>query len=105
MIHLAKPGSYAGDLSVDQANKLDILLSPLPSHDQQPMADFGRGRSEPGERSLIEDSCDKKLRNEFYADGIGGLMRSSRQSSLYADYPKDEAVLSSIRGQDDDMNH
>ena len=65
------------DLSVDQANKLDMLLS----QENNSMAGFGP--SDDRDRSLIEDSCDKKLRNEFYADGgPGALMRTSRHGSL-----------------------
>ena len=61
-------------------------------------ADFGRS-PEQRDRSLIEDSCDQKLRNEQFFPENGGLsllMRTSRQSSLMADVIKDEA-LSSIK--------
>ena len=81
---------YQGDLSVDQANKLDMLLSQ--DEEQQTMAQFGGGAAITGsydtraDRSLIEDSCDQKMRKEFYADGgPGQLMSTSRQSSLLAE--------------------
>ena len=67
------------------------------------MAEFG-GMSEVKDRSLIEDSCDQKLRKEYFAEGPADLMRTSRQSSLLADLQKEDAVkasLNSIVGQED----
>ena len=99
---------YQGDLSVDQANKLDILLS----HDEQTMAQFGGGTTissnyNTRDRSLIEDSCDKKLRNDFYADGGPGvLMSTSRQSSLLAELNRGEEALNHMQDRiiDDDVD-
>ena len=90
-----KQGSCQGDLSIDQANKLDMALQEPSS-----VAEFGGANSDQKDRSLIEDSCDKKLRNiDFYADGAGALMRSSRQSSLLAEFNREDvAALSSIKG-------
>ena len=82
-IHAAKSGSYQGDLSIDQANKLDILLSNKNHRNENAKGDLLSYYDDVNQdRSLIEDSCDRRLRAEFYdSDCPTALMRSQRKST------------------------